>query len=121
MFLQFSISVIVHNLDDSLREQTGLNENHGHIIRHWRRCVNRVYETDEFTVGVPRKRRPSVRQGEGRDAVVTGDVSIKGIAQDTESEVGEVLGVVRMEFVDAPVLESFRRAYVVYAPPREVL
>ncbi len=23
MFLQFSISVIVHNLDDSLREQTG--------------------------------------------------------------------------------------------------
>ena len=72
-------------------------------------------------MGVPRKRRPSVRQGEGGDAVVAGDVSIKWIAQDAESEVGEVLGVARMEFVDAPVLKRFRKAYIMYAPPREVL
>ena len=69
----------------------------------------------------PNPRFQPLLQGEGGDTVVTGDVSIKGIAQDTESEVGEVLGVARMEFIDAPVLERFRKAYIMYAPPREVL
>ncbi len=40
MFLQFGVSIIIHNLDDSLRKQAGLNENHVRIIRHWRSRVN---------------------------------------------------------------------------------
>ena len=95
-------------------------------------------EPDGRGMDVPHERRPSVLQGEGRDAIaarsasapyrVKGEIqqasegmSIKGITQNSESEAGEIPGVTRMEFVDAPVLEGFRKAYVVYAPPCEVL
>ena len=40
MFLQFGVSIIIHDLDDSLREQAGFNKNHACIIRHWRSPVN---------------------------------------------------------------------------------
>ena len=40
MFLQLAIGVIIHNLDNASRKQTGLDENHAVIIRHWRRRVN---------------------------------------------------------------------------------
>ena len=40
MFLQFGVNIIIHDLDDSLREQAGLNKNHACIIRHWRSSVN---------------------------------------------------------------------------------
>ena len=40
MFLQFGVSIIIHDLDDSLREQAGFNKNHACIIRHWRSSVN---------------------------------------------------------------------------------
>ena len=40
MFLQFGVSIIIHNLDDSLRKQTGFNKKHACIIRHWRSPVN---------------------------------------------------------------------------------
>lgn len=79
------------------------------------------FQVKRTVADVIHERCPPILQGEGGDAVVTGDVSIKGIAQDTESEIGEVLGVARMEFIDTPVLERFRKADVVYAPPREVL
>ena len=42
MFLQFTIGIVVHDLNDALREQTGFNENHANIIRHWRSRVKRM-------------------------------------------------------------------------------
>ena len=43
-------------------------------------------------------------------------VSIKRIVQDTETEVGEVSRVARVEFTNAPILECFRKADIMYAP-----
>ena len=37
---QMTYLMFIHDLDDSLRKQAGLNENHVRIIRHWRSLVN---------------------------------------------------------------------------------